>query len=113
MLFRSGGLYLTVWCKDFEDREELHKYERNAELDGALLKGKINEAYLEGFISVAYKESTDYNPNSAANLFRSAMGMNQVGTMKSSVSMYANHYPLNDALKFFGAIQDKGAQMPK
>ena len=88
----QGGLYLTVWCKDFEDREEFHKYERNAELDGALLKGKINEAYLEGFISVAYKESTDYNPNSAANLFRSAMGMNQVGTIdRKSTRLNSSH----------------------
>ena len=109
----AGGLYLTIWAKAFEDRDELYKYERNAELDGSLLKGKINEAYLEGFISVTYKESTDYNPNSAANTFRSAMGMNQVGTMKSSVTMYANRYPLEDALKLFGAIQDKGVQMPK
>ena len=109
----QGGLYLTVWCKSFEDREELYKYERNAELDGVLLKGKINEAYLAGFINVTYKETTDYNPNSQANLFRSAMGINQVGTMQSSVSMYANYYSLDDAVKLFGAIEGKGAQMPK
>ena len=109
----QGGLYLTVWAKNFEDREELYKYERNQELNGALLKGKINEAFLAGFINIAYSEKTDYDPNSSANQFRSAMGMNQVGTMTSKVSMYANRYPFEDALKLFGAIDGKGAQLIK
>ncbi|MDR2010435.1 MAG: hypothetical protein LBQ22_08130 [Bacteroidales bacterium] len=109
----GGGLYLTIWCKNFEDREELYKYERNSELDGSLLKGKINEPFLSGFISMTYKESTDYDPNSSANQFRSAFGLNQVGSMTIKVSMYANHYPLNDALKLFGAVQGKGAQTVK
>ena len=109
----QGGLYLTVWAKNFEDREELYKYERNNELDGALLKGKINEAYLAGFIAMTYSESSDYNPNSPANTFRSAMGMNQVGTMTIKVSMYANHYKLDDAVLLFGAVDGKGAQLIK
>lgn len=109
----GGGLYLTVWCKSFEDREELYKYERNTELDGSLLKGKINEAYLSGFISMTYSEKTDYDPNSSANQFRAAFGMSQAGSISIKVSMYANRYPLDDALKLFGAIKGKGAQSVK
>jgi len=36
--------------------------------------------------------------------------MNQVGTMTSKVSMFANRYPWEEALKFFGAMEGVGAQ---
>ena len=77
------------------------------------LKGKINEAYLNGFINASYKETLKTDPNSDANTFRQAMGMNQVGTMTSSATMFANRYPFEDALKMFGAVKGFGAQMPK
>lgn len=60
--------------------------------DPSIFKGKIDEAYLNGFLNASYKEQTDYNPNSPANTFRQAMGMNMVGTMQSSASMFANRY---------------------
>lgn len=63
----GGGLWRNVRCSEFEDIEELYKYEGNKELPASELKGKINEAYLEGFISMNYSESVDYDPNSAAN----------------------------------------------
>jgi hypothetical protein len=76
----------------------------------AVFKGVINEDYLNGFLSASYKETTSHDPNSPANQFRKSMGMNQTGTIQSSVTMYANRYPWKEALKFFGAMQGYGAQ---
>jgi hypothetical protein len=109
----GGGQMLTIWAKNFEDREELYKYERNIELSGDKLKGKINEAYLKGFLSMVYSEKVDYDANSPANQFRRAFGMNQVATMTNKVDMYANRYPLEDARKLFGAVEGYGAQAIK
>ena len=38
------------------------------------------------------------------------MGLPQQGTIVSKVDMFGNRYPLEDALKLFGAINGKGAQ---
>ena len=77
------------------------------------LKNVINKAYLEGFLNATYKEVTSYDANSPANNFRRAMGMNQTGKIQSSVTMWANRYPLEDTLKLFGAIPGFGAQLPQ
>ncbi len=78
------GLYKRVNCEDFEDAEQLTKTNGCVRLDDMnVLKGKINEAYLNGFINV------------------------------SSTKMFANRYPFEDALKMFGAINGFGAQLPK
>ena len=113
LIIPGGGVYLMINVPDFEDVEQLAKVEGNKELkDPSVLKGKINEAYLNGFLSATYKEKTSSDPNSPANTFRSAMGMNMVGTMSSSVSMYANRYPWEEALLLFGAMDGYGAQIP-
>jgi len=39
--------------------------------------------------------------------------MNMTGTMSSKATMFANHYPVEDALKLFGAVEGYGAQLPK
>lgn len=110
----GGGKFLEVKSEDFDDVDLLTTVGNNKTLkDPTILKGKINEAYLNGFMNASYKESTNFDPNSDANTFRQAMGMNMVGTMSSSASMFANRYPFNDALKMFGAVKDYGAQMPK
>ena len=109
----GGGKWTLVWAKGFEDREELYKYERNAELPGDALKGKINEAYLDGFIAASNTESALLDRNSPANQFRSAFGMNLEASATTKVSMFANRYPIEDAFKLFGAVEGKGAQMPK
>lgn len=110
----GGGLYLRVNCEDFEEVEQLKEIDGCVRLnDPSVLKGKINEAYLNGFINASYKETLSSDPNSPENQFRQAMGMNQTGTMKSSATMFANRYPFEDALKMFGAISGFGAQVPK
>ena len=110
----GGGMFMMVNCEDFEEVEQLKEIDGCVRLnDPSVLKGKINEAYLNGFINVSYKETLNSNPNSPENQFRQAMGMNQTGTMKSSATMFANRYPFEDALKMFGAIKGFGAQMPE
>ena len=110
----GGGMFMMVNCEDFEEVEQLKEIDGCVRLkDPSVLKGKINEAYLNGFINVSYKETLSSNPNSPENQFRQAMGMNQTGTMTSSATMFANRYPFEDALKMFGAIKGYGAQMPK
>lgn len=110
----GGGMLTRVKVEDFDGVEAIAECSGNKSLtDPALFKGKIDEPYLNGFLSVSYKETTSYNPNFAANTFRSAMGMNMTGTMSSSVSMYFNRYPWQKALDVFGAVPGCGAQIPR
>ncbi len=73
---------------------------------------KINKNYLENFLIASYKEKTDFDPSSPANQFRAALGINQVGTIQSTVSMFANHYPVEEMYQLFGAMDKYGAQLP-
>lgn len=73
----------------------------------------INKAYLEGFLGARYSEEADFDPNSQANVLREVMGLPKQGKLKTEVSMFGNRYPLEDALKLFGALDGMGAQMPK
>lgn len=41
------------------------------------------------------------------------MGMNKVGSIQSKVTMFANRYPDENVMKFFGAMQQYGAQAVK
>ena len=110
----GGGMFLRVKADDFDDVEQLAKASGNKTLtDPAIFKGIINEPYLNGFLQASYKETTNFDPNSPANVFRQAMGMNMTGTIMSKVSMFANRYPWKEALKFFGAMKGYGAQAVK
>lgn len=70
----------------------------------------INKHYLEGYLSARYSEQTDFDRNSPANQWRSAMGMNMQGTMTSTVTMYCNRYPWREVLNLFGNVTGYGAQ---
>ncbi|UTC97225.1 DUF1565 domain-containing protein [Treponema denticola] len=108
------GTFEYVWVKDFDDLDRFNSAEGNEELkDIASLKNVLNKAYLAGFLNATYKEKTDYDPNSPANEFRRAMGMNQTMTVQTDVSMFANKYPQDDAVKLFGAVKGFGAQAIK
>jgi len=110
----GGAQFLRVRVGDFEDVEQLAEVDGNKEVtDPSLFGGRINEAYLKGFLSATYSEKLSYDPNSSVNTFRQAMGMNLTGTMESKATMFANHYPVEDALKLFGAVPGYGAQLPK
>ena len=80
--------------------------------DPKLFKGLINEPYLVGFLNATYSEKTNFDPNSPANVFRSALGLNQRGTIQTKVSMFSNRYPLAEIYRRFGAVKDFGAQAP-
>lgn len=70
----------------------------------------LNQAYFTGFLSAQYNENVDFDPNSQANQLRAAHGLNKQGTIQSSVSMFANKYPWQEALKLVGAAGQQGAQ---
>jgi len=73
----------------------------------------LNKSYLENFLNARYSESTDFNPDSPANVLREVMGLPKQGKLMSQVSMFANRYPLQDALSLFGASGKMGAQKPQ
>lgn len=100
--------------EDFSECTGIESVEGNISLaDPKVFKGIIDDAYLAGFLSATYTEQTSYDENSPANIFRSAFGMNKVGSIQSKVSMFANRYPDTNVLKFFGALQGYGAQLVK
>jgi len=114
LVIPGGGMFMRISAEEFDDVEQLAKVAGNKTLtDPKVFKGIINEPYLNGFLSASYKETTSHDPNSQANQFRQAMGMNMTGTMQSSATMFANRYPWQEALKFFGAMQGYGAQVIK
>lgn len=109
----GAGKFLRIYVDMFEDVEQLTTASHNAELSAeaaAALQKVLNRPYLTGFLAASYKESSDYDPNSSVNQMRSMLGMNTVGTIHSSVSMFANKYPLADAIKLFGVVKGYGAQ---
>jgi hypothetical protein len=107
----GGGMYQRIKVEGFEDVEQLAEVEGNVALkDPSVFKGKIDPAYLNGFLNVSYKEKTSYDPNSPQNTFRAAMGMNMVGQMQSSATMFMNRYNFDKALELFGAVEGYGAQ---
>jgi len=122
MVVPGGGMFTRIWVEEnFEDVPDIEvpttkftSVEGNVGLATAEpLQNVLNKAYLEGFINAAYSEVTSFDADSPANTFRRAMGMNQTGTIQSTVTMWANRYPLEDALKLFGAIEGFGAQLPQ
>jgi len=105
------GLFETIFAKDFADVDLFDEAVGNEELkDDKTLRKAVNKAYLEGFLDASYKESVDYDPNSFTNELRRVFGINQVATGQSEISMFANKYPLKDAIKLFGAVEGYGAQ---
>lgn len=107
----SGGQWLFVPAKRFDEVMSLVKYEGNKELPGTSnFKDLIDQPYLKGFANLKIMTTSSYDPNSAANLYREAHGLNKQGTSTTRVSMYGNRYALEKALVFFGAEEGYGAQ---
>ncbi|MBO4282441.1 MAG: DUF1565 domain-containing protein [Bacteroidales bacterium] len=110
----GGGMFLRVRAQDFEDVEQLAEVSGNRSLsDPAVFQGKIDKAYLEGFINLQSTQTVSVDYNSSVNQFRSAFGMNLQGTGSTTANMYANRYPWQEALQLFGAVNACGAQLPK
>ena len=110
----SGGKWLYVPGKRFDEVEMLKQYENNRELpESSKFKEFIDPAYLKGYASLEIISTSSYDPNSAANLYREAHGLNKQGTMTTRVSMFGNRYNFDKAMKFFGAEPGYGAQLPQ
>jgi hypothetical protein len=112
----GGGGWTFVLAKNFEDVNQLHKYENNREMNEAevnAISKKIDVPYLKGFIGITGSQTSSFNPNSSVNQFRSALGMNMQGTETIRVSMYGNRYPYEKTFELFGAVDGYGAQMIK
>ena len=73
----------------------------------------MDQEYLKAFANLKIiSESQNFNPNSASNQFRQAMGMNMQGSETRRVSMYGNRYNFDKAMQLFGAMPGYGAQKP-
>ncbi|MBN1414925.1 MAG: right-handed parallel beta-helix repeat-containing protein [Bacteroidales bacterium] len=105
----ASNTRLRIDAGDFGDLDIASAKANKNEIPKGL---QVNKAYLEGYLSARYSEQLDYDPNSPANLWREAMGMNKQGTMKSQATMFANKYPWKDALGLFGNVSGFGAQKP-
>lgn len=114
---KGGDLYYTpasntklqLTVDQFDDLE----FESSTGNVGLAPEIPVNQAYMKGFFSARYKETTSYDPNSSQNQWSRALGMNQQGTMSSNVTMFMNKYPWEESLKLFGATSEAGAQLIK
>ena len=114
---KGGGKWTNIKCTDIEDmvdEKTLPKAENNLELPaGDAVINAFDKDYLEAFANLkVISQSSNFNPNSASNQFRQAMGMNMQGSETRRVSMYGNRYNFDKALKLFGAKANYGAQKP-
>lgn len=107
----SGGSWLYVPAKRFDEAEMLTEYKNNRELAGdSGFKDVIDQPYLQGYASLKVMSTESYDASSAANLYREAHGLNKQGEMTTRVSMYGNRYNFDKAVLFFGAEKGCGAQ---
>ena len=103
----ASNTQLNLRVEEFGDLPIASSSGNRAEVPAQL---KVDKAYLEGFLSATYSEESDVDRGSAANVWRSALGMNIVGSIKSDVSMFANRYPAEAAMQLLGAVDDVGAR---
>lgn len=103
----ASNTKLNIQVEQFDDLIFASVKSNRREIPTAL---PINKAYLEAFLSARYTEQVDFNPDSPANLWREAMGLNKQGRISSEVSMFMNRYPWRDTLRLFGAVRGVGAQ---
>jgi len=103
----ASNTRLRIDAGDFGDLEIADARGNRNEIPKEL---KVNKAYLEGYLNARYSEQTDLDRNSPSNQWRSMLGMNLQGTMSSSVTMFCNRYPWQEALNLFGNVNGFGAQ---
>ncbi len=110
----GGGKWLYVAAESFEDVEQLDGYEGNLQLpeSESAFVDAINQDYLKGFAEISITNSSNFNPNSAANFVNRAFGLNMQGSEIVRPTMYANRYPYQEVFKLWGKVQGYGAQMP-
>ena len=111
----GGGKWLMVAAERFEEVMQLKEYEGNKQLPASetAFVEAINQDYLGAFTTISCKNTSNYDPNSAANFVNRAFGMNQQGSETVRPSMYGNRYPYEDAFKLWGKVKGYGAQIPE
>lgn len=111
----GGGRWTNVKVENFEDLDEslIPQVEGNYEIkQGDSFIEALDPDYLQAFAGLTVVSSSSFNPNSAANQYRAAHGMNMQGSETIRVSMYGNRYNFDQALRLFGAKAGYGAQKP-
>lgn len=99
--------------EDLEGTDGIESIEDNVDLsDPKVFAGRIDAKYLNAFLSMKYSEKTKLDEGKC-NALRSVLGLPLQGTIKTKCDMYANRYPWEMALKLFGAMDGKGAQVIK
>ena len=99
--------------EELEGTDGIESISDNVDLkDPAVFAGRINAQYLNAFLSMKYSESTKLDEDKC-NALRSVLGLPQQGTITTACDMYANRYPMEDAIKLFGAMKNVGAQIPR
>ena len=96
--------------EDLDGTDGIESIEDNEDLkDPKVFAGRINAKYLNAFLSMKYSEKTKLDEGKCNGL-RSVLGLPLQGTITTQCDMFCNRYPLDDALKLFGAMKGKGAQ---
>jgi hypothetical protein len=106
----AAGMMERVKIEDMNADLGLASCRGNSDKIGCKLP--LHKVYLENFLNARYRETADFNPNSPANVLREIVGLPKQGKLITQVSMFANRYPLKDALALFGACKQAGAQKP-
>ncbi len=106
----AAGMMERVKIEDVGADLGLASCKNNSETLGSPLP--LNKIYFENYLNARYSEKADYDPNSPANVLREVFGLPKQGKLTTQVSMFANRYPSEDALKLFGAKAGVGAQKP-
>lgn len=111
----GGGKWTNVKAAQFEEIDEsvIPNVDGNFELKkGDSFINALDQDYLEAFAKLKVVSSSTFDPNSAANLYREAHGINKQGSETLRVSMFGNRYNFEKAFKLFGAKSGYGAQKP-
>lgn len=96
--------------EDLEGTDGIESIEDNEDLkDPKAFEGRIDAKYLNAFLTMSYSEETKLDAGKL-NALRQAVGLPMQGTIKTKCDMFCNRYPLETALKLFGALAGKGAQ---
>lgn len=95
---------------DLEGTDGIESIEGNEDIkDPKAFEGRIDAKYLNAFLTMSYSEETKLDEG-RLNALRQAVGLPMQGTVKTKCDMFCNRYPLETALKLFGALAGKGAQ---
>lgn len=103
----ASNTKLNVRVEEFGDLAFASAKRNRREIPAAL---PIHREYLQAFLNARYGEQVDFDPDSPANQWRAAMGLNKQGKIASEVTMFMNRYPWRETLRLFGALKGYGAQ---